>query len=636
MIEEARARFETLKAGGMLPSPQGVALAVLELTQRSDASIQSLTHLVQTDPAMSGRILRYANAVHGGSLRHIASLPHAIVFLGLFRVRQIALGFSLIDHYRSGACTAFDYLGYWTASLATGITAQLVSAQAQCPPDESFTCGLLSGIGRLALATVFPTEYGGMMRESLSGLALRDAEIGSFGLDHASLSAELLQDWGLPEIFFQAVRYHELPTEAPFAPGSRAQTLTAALHFSAKVGSLLTLDEAQRWERVPSLYHAAAQIGLEDQHVPPLVENVVRQWQDWGRELHLPIRDFSDIELFLGTPPDPARDENLSALVLMPMRVALITQDAVQLRTLADTLDAMGLVVQMATERDSALRLLQEDRVDVMLVELPDSGDAAVQTLRDLRASEGGRQTYCIALIPPEAEPGVAKLMLAGASDYLLLNYSEAALLARLNSAQRVVALQGAVRAERESVIRSSGDWARSNRRLLQEALTDPLTRLHNRRYGLDRFAQEWAFSVHSGTPLSCLMLDIDHFKQVNDRFGHEVGDHVLSQIARVIERGCRKDDVAFRFGGEEFCMVCPNTTLAAAVRLAERIVRDVRADRYGEADNLFPVTMSIGVANRSSVDADVEALVARADKALYAAKSGGRNRVQASRGEAG
>ncbi len=82
--------------------------------------------------------------------------------------------------------------------------------------------------------------------------------------------------------------------------------------------------------------------------------------------------------------------------------------------------------------------------------------------------------------------------------------------------------------------------------------------------------------------------------------------------------------------------MVCPNTTLAAAVRLAERIVRDVRADRYGEADNLFPVTMSIGVANRSSVDADVEALVARADKALYAAKSGGRNRVQASRGEAG
>lgn len=636
MIEEARARFETLKAGGMLPSPQGVALAVLELTQKHDANIQTLTHLVQTDPAMSGRILRYANAVHGGSLRHIASLPHAIVFLGLFRVRQIALGFSLIDHYRSGACTGFDYLGYWTASLATGITAQLVSAQAQCPPDESFTCGLLSGIGRLALATVFPNEYSGMLQDNLSGLALREAETGSFGLDHASLSAELLLDWGLPEIFYQAVRYHELPTEAPFAAGSRAQTLTAALHFAAKVGSLLNLDAAQRWERVPSLYHAAAQIGLEDHQVPPLVESVVGQWQDWGRELHLPTRDFSDIKLLLGMPPDPTQDENLSVLVVLPMRVALITRDAAHLRALAETLDAMGLLVQLASDRDSALRLLQESRPDVMMVELPDSGDAAVKTLRELRAGEGGRQSYCIAMIPPEAEVGVARLMLAGASDYLLLNYSEAALLARLNSAQRVVALQGAVRTERESVIRSSGEWARSNRRLLQEALTDPLTKLHNRRYGLDRFAQEWSFSAHSDTPLSCLMLDIDHFKQVNDQHGHEVGDLVLSQVARVIERSCRKDDVVFRYGGEEFCVVGPNTALADAILLGERIVREVRADRYGEDEKRFPVTVSVGVATRIEADRELEALVTRADKALYAAKSGGRDRVVAARGEAG
>jgi len=103
---------------------------------------------------MAGRILRYANAAHGGSLRHIASLPQAIVFLGLFRVRQVALGFSLIDHYRSGNCLAFDYQAYWTASLAASIAAQQVAHRAQCPPDESFTCGLLSGVGRLALATV--------------------------------------------------------------------------------------------------------------------------------------------------------------------------------------------------------------------------------------------------------------------------------------------------------------------------------------------------------------------------------------------------------------------------------------------------------------------------------------------------
>ncbi|HEX8978620.1 MAG TPA: HDOD domain-containing protein, partial [Parasulfuritortus sp.] len=327
MIDEAKERFAALKAGGMLPSPQGVALAILELTQRSDASVKTLTHLVQTDPAMTGRILRYANAVHGGSLRHIASLSHAIVFLGMFRVRQIALGFSLVDQYRSGACVAFDYLGYWTASLATGIAAQQVSDQAQCPPDESFTCGLLSGIGRLALATAFPIEYGEMLIHDLDALSLREAERKGFGLDHASLSAELLEDWGLPEIFHQAVRYHELPTEAPFPAGSRAQALTSALHFASKVGMLLNMDAAQRWERLPSLYHAAAQLGLEDTQVPPLVESVVAQWHDWGRELRLPSRDFSDLKRLLTAPTDPAVEDGLSALVVLPMRLALVVYD---------------------------------------------------------------------------------------------------------------------------------------------------------------------------------------------------------------------------------------------------------------------------------------------------------------------
>ena len=634
MIEDAKLRFATLKASGMLPSPKGVALAVLELTQKNDVSLPTLTHLVQTDPAMAGRILRYANAVHGGSLRHIASLSHAIVFLGLFRVRQIALGFSLIDNYRSGACGAFDYLGYWTSSLATGIAAQQVAAQAQCPPDESFTCGLLSGIGRLALATVFPVEYGELLDQNLEVLAQREAEVEQFGLDHAALSSELLEDWGLPEIFHQAVRYHEIPTEAPFPAGSRVQVLTAALHFAAKVGVLLTLDSTQRWERVPSLYHAAAQVGLEDHQVPPLVDSVVAQWQDWGRELHLPTRDFSDIKNLLSMPPDPSGEEGLSALVVLPMRVALVARNAVLLRTLAETLDAMGLVVDLASDRESALRLLAQNRTDVLMVELPDGGEESVRTLRDLRAGEGGRQAYCIALIPPEAEAGVAKLMLAGASDYLLFNYSETALMARLNAAQRVVALQGAVRSERESVIRSSGEWARSNRRLLQEAHTDPLTGLHNRRYGMDRFNQEWSFSLHSGTPLSCLMLDIDYFKRINDVHGHDVGDLALTQMARVVERGCRKDDVVFRFGGEEFCIVSPNTSLADAVMLAERILRAVREDDFGRGGVSFPVTLSAGVAARAAGDADLESLIARADKALYAAKEGGRDRVMAARGK--
>jgi diguanylate cyclase (GGDEF)-like protein len=184
-------------------------------------------------------------------------------------------------------------------------------------------------------------------------------------------------------------------------------------------------------------------------------------------------------------------------------------------------------------------------------------------------------------------------------------------------------------------VIRSSGEWARSNRRLLHEALTDPLTRLSNRRYGLDRFNQEWSYASHSDAPLSCLMLDIDHFKAVNDRYGHEIGDAVLAQVAQVVQHNCRNDDVVFRYGGEEFCIVAPGTPVQEAVQLAERIAQATRKRRYGKEPDLFHVTLSIGVASRDVADLDSEMLIARSDRALYAAKEAGRDRVMVARGEA-
>lgn len=634
MIADAKRRFEELKATGLLPSPKGVALAVLELTQRADANIPALTRLVQTDPAMAGRILRYANAAHGGALRHIASLPHAIVFLGLFRVRQVALGFSLIDHYRTGACSNFDYTAYWTASLAAAIAAQQVAHEAECPPDESFTCGLLSGVGRLALATVFPYEYSEILATGPSELALRQMESDSFGLHHAELSAELLEDWGLPEIFHRAVRYHEIPAEAPFPAGSRAHALTAVLHFAARVGHLLSRDEVRRWERVPSLYHAAAQLGLEDHEVPPLLEHVIEQWQDWGRELRLPTHAISDLKSLLTLPPEPGGGEALAPFTLMPLLVALVVTEPALRQRLANRLGALGLKVLTADDRADAPSLLQAQPIDLILAELPASVSEAVTWLRKLRAEGGARHIYCIALIPPEAESDVARLMQAGASDYLLTQHSDSALLARLHTAQRVIALQGAVRAERESVIRSSGEWARANRRLLQEALTDPLTQLANRRYGLDRLQQEWSFARHHGTALACLMLDIDHFKAINDRHGHEAGDLVLGQIARVLERCCRRNDIVFRYGGEEFCAICPSTAMAEALGLADRILRAVREGRYGPAGDRFSVTLSIGVAVRTQDMAMPEDLIARADKALYHAKASGRDRVVAARCE--
>ncbi len=225
---------------------------------------------------------------------------------------------------------------------------------------------------------------------------------------------------------------------------------------------------------------------------------------------------------------------------------------------------------------------------------------------------------------------GIAKLILAGASDYLLYDAAPAALLARMANAQRQISLQNSVKAERELAVSASGDWGRANRRLIHDALTDVLTQLPNRRHGMDRFAQEWSVATSNDLAIACLMLDIDHFKQVNDTRGHEVGDIVLRQVASAVEGNCRRSDIVFRYGGEEFCVICPGTSAADAKLLAERIVRAVRGAAFGPDEAQFGITLSIGMAVRSAETTSVEALIARADRALYAAKAGGRDRVEA------
>jgi diguanylate cyclase (GGDEF)-like protein len=171
--------------------------------------------------------------------------------------------------------------------------------------------------------------------------------------------------------------------------------------------------------------------------------------------------------------------------------------------------------------------------------------------------------------------------------------------------------------------------------RLLRSGFTDVLTGWHNRRYLQVRIKEELARARRHDTPLSCLMLDIDHFKNVNDRFGHAAGDRVLREIAQRVESQVRATDVTARYGGEEFTILLPDTSVDSAALLAERIRHAVSATPFDVGDGQsLTVTASIGIASASPqrVDADLktvgESLIARADVAMYRAKSAGRDRI--------
>jgi diguanylate cyclase (GGDEF)-like protein len=164
---------------------------------------------------------------------------------------------------------------------------------------------------------------------------------------------------------------------------------------------------------------------------------------------------------------------------------------------------------------------------------------------------------------------------------------------------------------------------------LLSSALRDPLTKLFNKRYLMDRLDSELKFASRHETAVSILMLDLDHFKRVNDNYGHLAGDAVLVHLAGVLVRAVRNEDVVARFGGEEIVIILRSISLDLAMTLGERLRRTVERSTVKHGDKDIATTVSIGVAGYPSTRAEtVEQMIDAADKALYRAKHAGRNCV--------
>ena len=165
----------------------------------------------------------------------------------------------------------------------------------------------------------------------------------------------------------------------------------------------------------------------------------------------------------------------------------------------------------------------------------------------------------------------------------------------------------------------------------IEMAVVDPLTGLNNRRYLESHLASLLDMAAKRGQPTSFMILDIDHFKAVNDTYGHDAGDDVLKGLAQRCKRVVRQIDLLCRFGGEEFVVVMPDTPLATAQVIAERVRAAVQGEPFlsGGGQTMIPVTVSIGLAETSG-NPDPDKLFRRADRALYRSKSSGRNRVTA------
>jgi two-component system cell cycle response regulator len=601
--------FDDLKATDRLPSPSGTALAIMKLVQQDDVTAQQVAHLVQADPALSGRILRFANSAAIGTRRPIVSVQDAVVMMGMHSVRNFALSLSLVKDHINGLCQGFDYESYWAESLVLAVSIAAITARERtAPPEEAFTLGLLADIGSLALATAWPDIYSECLGAA-KGEQLLNLEREHFDIDHEDLSFMLLSDWGLPGIFLAALKQSR---ESAQTETSREARFAQQMVFARHIARYCLADEAYKTTLLPDLRQEANLHTMDETVLTNFIAEVMLQWREWG----------TLIEIKTSLPKSVPSVET-------GLKILLVNGDPVILALLSSQLEAKGHQVEACRDGETALKRLIESKIHMVITEWRMQPMNGLTLCKSLRSAAFGKNLYLIMLTATESEDALVEAFDAGIDDYVTKPINMRVLLARIRAGQRIIKLQQELWQERKEIERSSAKLALANRRLERIAHTDLLTSLPNRRYALGRLEQEWVSAQRFNRPLSILMLDLDHFKSINDTLGHDAGDVALAHTAGVISKAKRASDIACRLGGEEFLVIAINTDGASALLLAERIRNIIEKNQPQKLALTRPITVSIGVAGSTGAKPDWKELIKLADQALYRAKLNGRNGVQ-------
>jgi diguanylate cyclase (GGDEF)-like protein len=280
-------------------------------------------------------------------------------------------------------------------------------------------------------------------------------------------------------------------------------------------------------------------------------------------------------------------------------------------RELAPSVEAGGYTVLCQATASDAIAVLMERRMDALVVFRELSGESGLAVIEHIRETGGIEPVVLLSSAPT---PGlVAEGLRAGADDVCGWPLGAVELVARLE--RRLAAAKALAEARGEV------------QQLRELAVTDGLTGVANHRAFQERLREEFLRAQRYDVPLSLVLADVDHFKQVNDTWGHQVGDEVLRAMSGCIRGAVRETDFVARYGGEEFGVLLPNTQLSGALTVAERISQGLRAMTVGPES--LRITASFGVSTFPSRQVtSAEQLVKTADEALYRAKAEGRNKI--------
>jgi len=320
-----------------------------------------------------------------------------------------------------------------------------------------------------------------------------------------------------------------------------------------------------------------------------------------------------------------------------PKDILVVDDSRIVQAMVTDILRAEGYSVRQAEHGRQALEMVVEQRPDLVLLDVMMPEMDGYETCAALREFP---EYLPVLMITAKGEvEDLVHGLEVGADDYISKPFDHVELLARVKSLLRIRTLQKKLyaqntelEAKNQQLRALAGQLDALNQELRLLSVTDGLTKAYNHRHFQERFKSEFARAVRYGDCLSCVMIDIDHFKQVNDTHGHPTGDRVLVRLVEILKDSIRSEDLVARYGGEEFVLLLPRTDAAHAATLAERIRERSAAERLPlAAGGELHFTVSCGVADfcPNGPPLQRDDLLSAADGALYRAKANGRNRVE-------
>jgi len=525
----------------IMPTLPTVAIRLLELYDDPDVELSQVVELLQTDPAITAKIIKAANSSAYGVGREVSALRQAVSLLGKAIVTPLVLSFSHAEKSMSSQAAADLFRQYWLQAIVQAITAEcLAKHYAKSQVGEWFVAGLLSSIGRLAFINHDAEAYAAVMEHAeIHRVPLHEAEQELLRTTTADLSAELLREWNLPSRWVDAAANQiRIVDQLETLPAERPQAV---------------------WTRPPCL--------IEERHSP-----------------HHSL--------------DSANDVPWEELPHLQLSIGMAAASAVGSYFCRNCQgEALIRIVHLMEEGFGA----DEDDVDTLLKEVRERVDA-VSHLFQVSAS---------ALDSPMELTSLAMQHLAR------------------------LAVEQAVQQQHREMSNESAEERRCLLkridRLMRRASTDALTGTYNRGYFDDRFAEQTAAMITASRQIGLVFIDVDHFKSLNDTYGHMAGDEVLRQIAAVLKGAVRSTDVVARYGGEEFVVIVSDPRPHDMGLLGERLRAQIEQMQIVHVGKTLRVTVSVGAAMGrpiSLIDGFGERLIAAADRAMYEAKRNGRNRV--------